>query len=400
MQKSKIRMTKETDDILLVPERKANFSAKLRFKTIKLQPLDTGKNVLLDASSNQATSPTLLQQSLLQKKDLVQSACVVYEKKSSFLAPTPPVRSKTELEAGVKFFGPNDMPTLVKQTSAVGARRVKVKPSNDDICSATIVVVRKIKDLKEIIPQDRSSKISSIKEKLMKAKIAASKSNNDGSNSPSANGCSSGNDSTDGEKDKDRKKCSFLNKKLQQIKECRGNFEEGLTPDAVNSRFRDTQSAKVSKTVGSKEDVMEKAEEVNAAQRIKREEHLRLWDQIEAHKDDFAIPSEEKETNEGEIKKLKLTIRRRVNKALTQDGVKESLSITPPKSSVANHVLKSVKGNTLKISVPQDTEIRKSTTRYDKSRTNKDEDREEEDCLLYTSPSPRDGLLSRMPSSA
>ena len=25
---------------------------------------------------------------------------------------------------------------------------------------------------------------------------------------------------------------------------------------------------------------------------------------------------------------------------------------------------------------------------------------EEEDCLLYTSPSPRDGLLSRMPSSA
>ena len=28
------------------------------------------------------------------------------------------------------------------------------------------------------------------------------------------------------------------------------------------------------------------------------------------------------------------------------------------------------------------------------------EDRENEGCLLYTSPSPRDGLLSRMPSSA
>ena len=29
-----------------------------------------------------------------------------------------------------------------------------------------------------------------------------------------------------------------------------------------------------------------------------------------------------------------------------------------------------------------------------------EEEEEEEDCLLYTSPSPRDGLLSRMPSSA
>ena len=28
------------------------------------------------------------------------------------------------------------------------------------------------------------------------------------------------------------------------------------------------------------------------------------------------------------------------------------------------------------------------------------EEEQEEDCLLYTSPSPRDGLLSRMPSSA
>ena len=28
------------------------------------------------------------------------------------------------------------------------------------------------------------------------------------------------------------------------------------------------------------------------------------------------------------------------------------------------------------------------------------DDRQEKDCLLYTSPSPRDGLLSRMPSSA
>ena len=33
-----------------------------------------------------------------------------------------------------------------------------------------------------------------------------------------------------------------------------------------------------------------------------------------------------------------------------------------------------------------------------KSKTDKDEDHS--DCLLYTSPSPRDGLLSRMPSSA
>ena len=30
----------------------------------------------------------------------------------------------------------------------------------------------------------------------------------------------------------------------------------------------------------------------------------------------------------------------------------------------------------------------------------KDEDINRDDCLLYTSPSPRDGLLSRMPSSA
>ena len=32
--------------------------------------------------------------------------------------------------------------------------------------------------------------------------------------------------------------------------------------------------------------------------------------------------------------------------------------------------------------------------------TGKDKKKEGEVCLLYTSPSPRDGLLSRMPSSA
>ena len=32
--------------------------------------------------------------------------------------------------------------------------------------------------------------------------------------------------------------------------------------------------------------------------------------------------------------------------------------------------------------------------------TNSYEDTKDSDCLLYTSPSPRDGLLSRMPSSA
>ena len=35
-----------------------------------------------------------------------------------------------------------------------------------------------------------------------------------------------------------------------------------------------------------------------------------------------------------------------------------------------------------------------------KSLTALDQFREKQSCLLYTSPSPRDGLLSRMPSSA
>ena len=42
------------------------------------------------------------------------------------------------------------------------------------------------------------------------------------------------------------------------------------------------------------------------------------------------------------------------------------------------------------------------TTQFIGSRNNVDKNNHEEigDCLLYTSPSPRDGLLSRMPSSA
>ena len=36
----------------------------------------------------------------------------------------------------------------------------------------------------------------------------------------------------------------------------------------------------------------------------------------------------------------------------------------------------------------------------DETQQHSSETIEEEDCLLYTSPSPRDGLLSRMPSSA
>ena len=41
-----------------------------------------------------------------------------------------------------------------------------------------------------------------------------------------------------------------------------------------------------------------------------------------------------------------------------------------------------------------------SVMRIYASHDDDDDDDDDDDCLLYTSPSPRDGLLSRMPSSA
>ena len=45
-------------------------------------------------------------------------------------------------------------------------------------------------------------------------------------------------------------------------------------------------------------------------------------------------------------------------------------------------------------------EIKKLSKQLMMSRVNKNPTNQTDSCLLYTSPSPRDGLLSRMPSSA
>ena len=50
------------------------------------------------------------------------------------------------------------------------------------------------------------------------------------------------------------------------------------------------------------------------------------------------------------------------------------------------------KGFTVKAKSPVKKKANVNTPQYDYAKA--------KDCLLYTSPSPRDGLLSRMPSSA
>ena len=58
-------------------------------------------------------------------------------------------------------------------------------------------------------------------------------------------------------------------------------------------------------------------------------------------------------------------------------------------------------GNAVKGSVMNPKELKKFNKENLKDKKKKDKGKDNKDtCLLYTSPSPRDGLLSRMPSSA
>ena len=68
--------------------------------------------------------------------------------------------------------------------------------------------------------------------------------------------------------------------------------------------------------------------------------------------------------------------------------------------SISKVVAQVKEGQAVKDQPKQQKQVAESKKSDESNSDQSSRDSQPEDCLLYTSPSPRDGLLSRMPSSA